>query len=87
MAAGCAAAATKDGLISKRMLAHAVLREYQKMGREVAALRPRLLAEAGQKKGPDGKTRHAGMPRQLAMSAAEARRRRKEQAGSEGDTP
>jgi hypothetical protein len=47
------------------MLAHAVRREYQKLGREVAALRPTLLR---------GSSQDGAEPREV-LSAAEARRR------------
>jgi hypothetical protein len=53
------------------MLAHAVLREYQKLGRQVAALRPALLAGGEAPKNSPGK-RSSKRP----MSAAEARKQR-----------
>ncbi|MDP6494162.1 MAG: hypothetical protein QGI09_01800, partial [Dehalococcoidia bacterium] len=35
---------TKERRITRKMLAHAVLREYQKLGRKVGQLRPPMLA-------------------------------------------
>ncbi len=59
-------AAGSDGQrITRAMLAHAVRREYQKLGREVAALRPTLLR---------GSSQDGAEPREV-LSAAEARRR------------
>ena len=73
VAAACTAAASDERRITRPMLAHAVLREYQKLGRQVAALRPALLAggEAAPSTPGAGKGK-GGRP----MSAAEARRRR-----------
>jgi hypothetical protein len=79
VAAACAAAESPGARITRAMLAHAVGREYQKLGREVSALRPSMLAggtreeepstpgEAGRKKRPS---------QERPLSAAEARRRR-----------
>ena len=76
VAAACDAAASPDREITKAMLAHAVLREYQKLGREVAALRPSMLAGVeGDTGEEDGAPRRRGT-RRPAVSAAEARRRR-----------
>ena len=76
VAAACDAAATKERQITRAMLAHAVLREYQKLGREVSALRPSMLTgvTAGQE-GEEGASR-VNRGRRPAPSAAEARRRR-----------
>jgi len=81
VAAACDAAATPDRIITKAMLAHAVLREYQKLGREVSALRPSILAAVhvsggGKGEGKGGATSHRKTPQKQALSAAEARRRR-----------
>ena len=78
VAAACDAAATPERSITRGMLAHAVLREYQKLGREVSALRPSMLAGSGPEETPEAKT--AGEARRNrrkpALSAAEVRRRR-----------
>jgi len=73
VAAACDAAASDDRKITKGMLAHAVLREYQKLGREVSALRPSMLTGVSAQT-PDGQPVRG--PKRPAMSAAEARRRR-----------
>jgi len=77
VAAACDAAGTKERRITRKMLAHAVLREYQKLGRKVGQLRPPMLAgvdlEDGAHPTEDG-SRPVG--RRNAPSAAEARRRR-----------
>ena len=57
------------------MLAHSVLREYQKLGRQVAAMRPAILA-GGEAAAPDTDGRGAGKPAGRAKSAAQARRER-----------
>lgn len=67
VAAACAAAETEEREITRGMLAHAVRREYAKLGRDIAALRPALLQGASSER-PDRARR--------APSAAEARRRR-----------
>ena len=76
VAAACSAAGTPERQITRAMLAHAVLREYQKLGRKVGQLRPPMLAgvdlEPGQEPTGDG-SRPIG--RRNAPSAAEARRR------------
>lgn len=71
VAAACMAATSENQRITRPMLAHAVLREYQKLGRQVAALRPALLAGGeAPKNSPD--KRSGKRP----LSAAEARRQR-----------
>jgi len=80
VAAACSAAASDERRITRPMLAHAVLREYQKLGRQVAALRPALLA--GGEAAPSAqspKTAKGARP----VSAAEARRRRLAERGTE----
>ena len=75
VAASCAAAESSERRITRRLLAHAVLREYQKMGREISALKPRLLESASESRArPAAKSR----PKR-ALSAAEARRARERQ--------
>jgi MoxR-like ATPase len=73
VAAACMAAASKDGRITRAMLAHTVLREYQKLGRQVTALRPSILAGVEPATDPDG---HSPRRKGRAKSAAEARRER-----------
>ena len=79
VAAACDAAATPDKKITRRMLGHAVLREYQKLGRAVNQLRPTMLAAVELQPGEEGDANaRARGPRgrRSAPSAAEARRRR-----------
>ena len=64
VAAAVVAAGSDGQRITRAMLAHAVRREYQKLGREVAALRPTLLRGGSQ-----------STERKEVLSAAEARRR------------
>ncbi len=77
LAASVEASRSKDGRITREMLAHAVRREYEKLGREVAALRPTLLSAGDEELEADvpagGKSKAKG---KRALSAAEARRRR-----------
>jgi len=79
VAASVAAASSKEGHITRSMLRHAVRREYEKLGREVAALRPAMLAGGSSERGEDEKGENK--PARRAVSAAEARRRRLEQDG------
>ncbi|MCO4769124.1 MAG: ATP-binding protein [Deltaproteobacteria bacterium] len=80
VAASCDAAATPERRITKAMLAHAVLREYQKLGREVSALRPSMLAGTTKEEGDDENVpKRSIRGRRVAMSAAEARRVREAQ--------
>ena len=71
VAAGVAAAGSSSREISRSMLAHSIKREYQKLGRKLAALRPQLLTteEEAQAELPRKRIRSN------ALSAAEARRR------------
>jgi SpoVK/Ycf46/Vps4 family AAA+-type ATPase len=86
VAAACEAAATPDRSITRQMLAHAVLREYQKLGREVSALRPSMLAGASPSTDDGAKLAEARRKlRTPAMSAAEARRRREAPGADAGD--
>jgi len=76
VAAGVLAAGSSSRQITRAMLAHAVKREYAKLGRQVTALRPQLLsteadAEAAAETSPRRRRKRANAP-----SAAEARRRR-----------
>ncbi len=64
VSAAVSAAGSDGQRITRAMLAHAVRREYQKLGREVAALRPTLLRGSSQETEP-----------RMVLSAAEARRR------------
>ena len=78
VAAAVSAAGTAEKRITRGMLAHAVRREYQKMGREVAALKPTLLAGASEENdGPISKAeaRRRGLG---APSAAQVRRSREQ---------
>jgi SpoVK/Ycf46/Vps4 family AAA+-type ATPase len=79
VAAACMAAA-EDGQITRRMLAHSVLREYQKLGRKVAALRPALLA-GGENDDKEATPKPRTGVRPRAKSAAQARRERMAAAG------
>ena len=72
VAAGVAAAESEAREISKSILAHAIRREYQKLGRKLAALRPQLLSSEQQAR----EELPAKRLRSQAMSAAEARRLR-----------
>mgnify|MGYP000462598183 CR=1 FL=1 len=80
VAAACDAAATRERKITRGMLGHAVLREYQKLGRAVSQLRPSMLTGSDHEPdevGEDGKPRQRRSMRSgHAPSAAEARRRR-----------
>jgi hypothetical protein len=76
VAAGVLAAGSSSRQITRAMLAHAVKREYAKLGRQVTALRPQLLStdadvEAEEQTSPVRRRKRAKAP-----SAAEARRRR-----------
>ena len=75
VAASIAAASDKDGRITRSMLRHAVRREYEKLGREVAALRPAMLA-GGSNERVEGDPEGGSEGQRRAVSAAEARRRR-----------
>ena len=79
VAAGVAAAGSSSREISRSMLAHAIKREYQKLGRKLAALRPQLLSTEEEAQAEQPRKRI----RSNALSAAEARRRRTS-AGAEG---
>jgi SpoVK/Ycf46/Vps4 family AAA+-type ATPase len=72
VAAGVAAAGSSSREISRSILAHAIKREYQKLGRKLAALRPQLLSSEEEAQGEMPRKRL----RSKAISAAEARRRR-----------
>ncbi len=77
VAAGVAAAGSSSSEISRPILAHAIKREYQKLGRKLAALRPQLLSSEQEAQDEMPRKRL----RSKAISAAEARRRR----GTVGD--
>ncbi len=91
VAAAVSAAGTEERKITRPMLAHAVRREYQKMGREVAGLKPALLAGASDE--PEGPVSKAEARRRGlgAPSAAQVRRQReaalKEERGSGSAKP
>ena len=78
VAAGVAAAGSSSREISRAILAHAIKREYQKLGRKLAALRPQLLSSEQEAEEELPRKRL----RSKALSAAEARRR-KASAGEE----
>jgi hypothetical protein len=81
VAAACAAAAAPDRRITRAMLAHAVLREYQKLGREIAALRPALLqggVDLATGESDEARPEGEAPQRRRAMSASEARRVRED---------
>lgn len=89
VAASVAAAGSESKAITRDLLRHAVRREYEKLGREVQALRPAMLAggssEQLEEPGKTGQVRH-GRGKRPAMSAAEARRRREATASEEEAT-
>ena len=74
VAAACDAAQRPDGTISRTMLAHAVRREYEKLGRDTTALRPTMLLGG---EAVLAEQRASGQPAR-ALSAAEARKRKME---------
>jgi MoxR-like ATPase len=74
VAAGVLAAGSSARQITRSMLAHAVKREYQKLGRQVASLRPQLLSTDAEP-GPSDPKKKSRRRKPKALSAAEARRR------------
>ncbi len=87
VAAAVAAAGSEARIISREMLRHAVRREYEKLGREVAALRPAMLAGGSSERLEDPGNENPARPTRTrrAMSAAEARRRREAAAAAEAE--
>jgi len=73
VAAGVLAAGSSSREITRSMLAHAVKREYQKLGRQVASLRPQLLSTDSEPETGDVKKK-SRRRKPKALSAAEARR-------------
>jgi len=76
VAASVAAAQSSDRKITRGMLTHALRREYEKLGREVAALRPTLLAGGSREDQEEAAERGLRPKARRALSAAEARRMR-----------
>ncbi|MCP4869035.1 MAG: AAA family ATPase [Proteobacteria bacterium] len=86
VAASVAAAGSSGKAITRDLLRHAVRREYEKLGREVQALRPAMLAGGSSEalEDPSKQQRgRAGRTKRQAISAAEARRRRQGSASEE----
>ena len=71
VAAGVAASSSSCTEITRPVLAHAIKREYQKLGRKLTALRPQLLSSAQEAEAE----RPGKRLRSNALSAAAARRR------------
>ena len=74
VAASVAAAQTEERTITRGMLTHALRREYEKLGREVAALRPTLLAGGTREDEEEATARGLRPKARRALSAADARR-------------
>jgi hypothetical protein len=86
LAASITAAQTPDRQITRAMLTHALRREYEKLGREVAALRPTLLA-GGTREDEEEAVERGLKPQRRALSAAEARRLREADEGGGPKAP
>ena len=80
VSASVAAAQSEARSITRAMLTHALRREYEKLGREVAALRPTLLAGGTREDEEEAASRGLRHKPRRAMSAAEARRMKEAEA-------
>lgn len=84
IAASVAAAQSEARTITRGILTHALRREYEKLGREVAALRPILLAGGSREDEEEAVAQGLRPKPKRALSAADARRMREAEAGDEG---